>query len=199
MGAVMNKDRIGQDEAERILRDAAGGPRPGQDPLTAFLAAAAAPPSDNELTGEEAAVSAFRRARLRPARRPLIARVLTVKSAVVVGLCATVIGGVALAAGTGTLPGPIGDERPASHRTSVPPSSPHPSSPSPGGAGGGGAPTSAPPSATPEPTPSRTSTPSPTAQSNGNGNGNGKGKAKGRNKKPKKSKKPHPKKTKAST
>jgi hypothetical protein len=195
----MNEDRIGRDEAERILRDAAGGPRPGQDALTAFLASAAAPAADEELAGEEAAVAAFRRARLGPAprRRPLLARVLTVKAAVALALSATAVGGVALAAGTGTLPGPLGGDPPASHRTTT-----HSSTPAPGGGAGGsggaggvgGTPTSLPSPAASRPTPS----PSPGSPGNGHGgdtdkrngkdNGNrDEGKAKGHDKRAKKS------------
>jgi hypothetical protein len=231
----MNEDRIGPDEAERILRDAAGGPRAGQDPLTAFLAAAAGPPADHELAGEEAAVAAFREARQgrqaeparehgqgrRPAptpaparrRRPIVARVLTVKTAVALGLAATAAGGVALAAGTGALPGPIGGERPASHQASPRPAAPHrlttpPSAPLPGGPGGGGstadtgtpAPAaSSPAGSVPSPSPAL---PSPTPPGNGNGKGNGNGNGAGndgekdkkdkKGKKPEKSHPPHP-------
>jgi hypothetical protein len=195
----MNEDRIGRDEAERILRDAAGGPRPGQDALTAFLAVAAAPAApaaDEEFAGEEAAATAFRRARLGPPprrRRPLIARVLTVKTAVALGFSATAIGGVALAAGTGTLPGPIGGQRPASHQTSARPATTPPSRAphSGGGAGGtGGTPTSVPSSASPVPSPSPTP-PSATPRPPGNGNGNANGHDK-KDKRPKKSHSPRP-------
>jgi hypothetical protein len=192
MGAAMNQDRIGREEAERILRAAATGPRPGHDDLTAFLAAAAAPTGEAELAGEDAAMAAFRRARgARATRRPLIARVLTVKAAVVLALSATAAGGVALAAGTGTLPGPLGGDRPAPHRTSE-----HPTGTSlTTGPTGGGAPASTP--STPsgaQPTPSPA--PSPTPSSPGNGKDKGKNKKDKKPKKPKKSKKPHPKKSK---
>lgn len=119
---------MSRDDAERILREAASGPRPGQDPLTAFLANAAGPARDDELAGEGAAVAAFLRARLEAPvrRRSLVTRVLTVKATIALGLCATAIGGAALAAGTGTLPGPLGDHRPASQRTTVQPTTGRP-------------------------------------------------------------------------
>src|SRR5918992_1805273 len=138
----MNEDRISRHDAERILREAASGPRPGQDPLTAFLAAAAGPARDDELAGEEAAVTAFRAARgaARTRRRLRIAQVLTVKAAVALGLTATAAGGVALAAGTGALPGPLGDRQPAVERTSSNPATGGQLTTSrhPGGAGGPG-------------------------------------------------------------
>ncbi|HEY7488286.1 MAG TPA: hypothetical protein VH912_27840 [Streptosporangiaceae bacterium] len=178
----MNDDRPGRDDAERILRDAAGGPRPGQDPLTAFLAAAAAPPHDGEQAGEDAAVSAFRRERLRRGARSRPARALTIKTAVAVGASAALVGGVALAAGTGTLPGPLGDNRPASERTSVrPATSRAPAVVPPSGNGA----TAGEGTGTPVPTPS------PTPQGKATGNDKSKNKNKGAGKQ-KKKKKPTP-------
>jgi hypothetical protein len=191
----MNADRsgrgeIGRDEVERVLRDAAGGPRPGQDPLTAFLAAAAAPAHEDELAGEEAAVAAFRRARLASPsrRRPMFARLLTVKAAVALGLATTAIGGVALAAASGTLPGYTGVRRPASHRASAHPlTTGLPAAPG----GGGGAPASVPSSAGPTPSPSPAPRPVREGENRGKANGNGTGKANSGNKNDKKPKKSH--------
>jgi hypothetical protein len=194
----MNEDPISRDDAERIFRDAAGGPRPGQDPLTAFLAAAAGPAKDSERSGEEAAVGAFRLARLAPARRPLVARVLTVKVAVAVGLSATAVGGVALAAGTGSLPGPLDDQRPASEQTTARPTTGRPGTLQP--SGGAGVPGAAGGSESPVPSPSATSPASPTPSPEGTDKKKGKAKGHDKTKKPgkkqpKKTKKPKPKKT----
>lgn len=103
--------RIGRRTAERLLRDASGHERvTGHDRLSDLLAAAAAPARDRELAGEQAAVAAFRDARLATAparRRPrmlkiALANLLSVKIAAV---AATAAGGIALAAAAGTLPG----------------------------------------------------------------------------------------------
>lgn len=102
--------RIGRRTAERLLRDAPGHAQvTGHDRLGDLLAAAAAPARDRELTGEQAAMAAFRDARLAPApqrRRPrmlkiALANLLTLKIAAV----AAAAGGIALAATAGTLPG----------------------------------------------------------------------------------------------
>ncbi|GAB2810482.1 hypothetical protein [Lentzea nigeriaca] len=103
--------RISRRTAERLLCDAPGRTRAtGHDRLSEVLAAASAPARDRELTGEQAALAAFRAARLATApqrRRPrmlkiALANVLTVKIAAVTAAAA---GGIALAAATGTLPG----------------------------------------------------------------------------------------------
>ncbi|EFC82239.1 hypothetical protein FrEUN1fDRAFT_4628 [Parafrankia sp. EUN1f] len=83
----------------------------GMDPLADLLAAVAVPARDGELDGEEAAVAAFREARLahvtQPRRRSMIklllARLLTVKVAAMAA-GATAVGGVAVAASAGVLP-----------------------------------------------------------------------------------------------
>jgi hypothetical protein len=84
----------------------------GPDPLADLLAAVAAPARDGELDGEEAALAAFREARLAHVTQPrresmikmLLARLLTVKvAAIAVG--ATVVSGAAVAASTGVVPG----------------------------------------------------------------------------------------------
>ena len=104
--------RIGRGAAERMLRGGPVNAGAGADPLADLLAAAAVPARDRELDGEEAAVAAFREARLahvtQPRRKPvikmLLARLLTMKVAALAA-GATVIGGAAVAASTGVLPG----------------------------------------------------------------------------------------------
>ncbi|MEX5712364.1 hypothetical protein AB1484_29815 [Parafrankia sp. FMc6] len=103
--------RIGRGEAERMLRGGPVNDGVGADPLADLLAAVAAPARDGELDGEEAAVAAFREARLTHVtqlrRKPMIklmfAKFLTVKAAAMAA-GATAIGGVAVAASTGVLP-----------------------------------------------------------------------------------------------
>ncbi|WP_406202044.1 hypothetical protein OH807_23120 [Kitasatospora sp. NBC_01560] len=122
--------RIDPDTAEHLLGGAVGRPAAGQEasltgPETGVahvLAAAAAPPVAGELAGEEAALAAFREARLvsvpaapavpAPVRRrsmatAALARAFSTKAVAVV-LGATALGGVAVAAGTGNLPSPLG-------------------------------------------------------------------------------------------
>ncbi|WP_052707397.1 hypothetical protein [Streptomyces rubellomurinus] len=131
--------RIDRDTAEQLLGGAVGGPSAGQGAsltgpdggpgqLARVLAAAAAPATAGELAGEEAALAAFREARLAPhpvtttapvRRRPMatatLARAFSTKAAAAV-LGATALCGVAVAAGTGNLPG-IGGGTPEPART----------------------------------------------------------------------------------
>jgi hypothetical protein len=95
--------RIRPDEAERLL---ATGPDPEHPELSRLLAAATAPPQPDELTGLDAALAAFEEAGRveRPApvrRRRRMLRPLAAAAAVSVLL----VGGVAVAAETGVLPG----------------------------------------------------------------------------------------------
>ncbi|MBX6356136.1 MAG: hypothetical protein IRZ05_09830 [Micromonosporaceae bacterium] len=109
MSTRSRKSSIDRRTAERLLRDGRGT---GDHPLAGLLAAAKAPGRGDELAREEMAVAAFRAARRGsvplPQRRSMIktalAKLLTVKAA---ALAATVVGvgGVALAASTGTIPG----------------------------------------------------------------------------------------------
>ncbi|MDH6704875.1 hypothetical protein P3T27_001578 [Kitasatospora sp. MAA19] len=122
--------RIDRDAAEHLLGGAVGGPPAGQDAsltgpddgpgqLARVLAAAAAPATARELAGEEAALAAFREARLTsdplvtaPVRRrsmatAALARAFSTKATAAV-LGATALCGVAVAAGTGNLPSPLG-------------------------------------------------------------------------------------------
>ncbi|MFI6153084.1 hypothetical protein ACIBCA_10355 [Kitasatospora sp. NPDC051170] len=123
--------RIDRDAAEQLLRGAVGGPSAGQGdsltgpdgpgPVARVLAAAAAPATAGELAGEEAALAAFRAARLAsepvvttPVRRrsmatATLARAFSAKAAATV-LGATALCGVAVAAGTGNLPALGGGE-----------------------------------------------------------------------------------------
>ncbi|PRX04952.1 UNVERIFIED_ORG: hypothetical protein CLV66_106221 [Actinomadura viridilutea] len=97
--------------AERLLDGAADGRRAVDDPLARLLAGAAAPARESELAGEEAAVAAFRAAsaarkaapRGTGRRRLALSRVFTAKVAAL-ALAGVVGGGVAVAAGTGSLP-----------------------------------------------------------------------------------------------
>ncbi|WP_405005776.1 hypothetical protein OHV13_17705 [Kitasatospora purpeofusca] len=156
--------RIDRDTAEQLLAGAVGGPPAGQgasltgpdgstgrtgsprseagpgDRVARVLAAAAAPATGGELAGEEAALAAFREARLAsaavpaapaPVRRRSMAtatltRAFSTKAAAVV-LGATALGGVAVAAGTGNLPVPLGGGSDQPHRAVVAPNTSAPS------------------------------------------------------------------------
>uniref|UniRef100_A0AAU2JUH8 Uncharacterized protein n=1 Tax=Streptomyces sp. NBC_00049 TaxID=2903617 RepID=A0AAU2JUH8_9ACTN len=59
---------IDRPTAEQLLAGAGAGVVPGHDALVALLAAVTAPGTGRELSGEEAAVVAFRAARLATAR-----------------------------------------------------------------------------------------------------------------------------------
>jgi hypothetical protein len=110
-----DRQRIDPITAEYLVRGARDGMH-GSDPLAQLLAAAATPARPDELAGEEAAVMAFRAANLaRPPqsrRRSMLstalAKVATVKAAVAV--VAVSGGGIALAAGSGHLPGVSGSD-----------------------------------------------------------------------------------------
>ncbi|MGW1173466.1 hypothetical protein ACWD4P_07060 [Kitasatospora sp. NPDC002543] len=129
--------RVDRDAAEQLLGGAVGGPPAGQDAsltgpdggpgqLARVLAAAAAPATVEELAGEEAALTAFREARLAPdptvtpvRRRSMataaLARAFSTKATAVV-LGATALCGVAVAAGTGNLPSALGGGPPGPER-----------------------------------------------------------------------------------
>ncbi|PYC76780.1 hypothetical protein C7C46_21600 [Streptomyces tateyamensis] len=129
--------RIDRAAAERLLAGPAVGAQGGQGALADLLAAAAAPATEAELTGETAAVEAFREAvRLgpptagalgapaRPARRLVSRRRTSARRtgvrAAVAALAVTALGSVAVAAGTGHLPEVLGG---AGQRTVADPSS----------------------------------------------------------------------------
>ncbi|MQY07467.1 hypothetical protein [Actinomadura macrotermitis] len=91
----------GPQDAELLL---AGGRVPGHERLAGLLADAAAPAPPGPVPGEDAAVAAFRAARPLPARAARWGGRLAAKVTAVV--CVTfAAGGVAVAAGTGNLPG----------------------------------------------------------------------------------------------
>ncbi|KLL11213.1 hypothetical protein [Protofrankia coriariae] len=118
--------RIDREDAERMLRGVPVDPTAGSGPLADLLAAVAAPARADEFAGEEAAVAAFREARLVPVnqlrREPMIkialAKLLTVKIAVA-AVAATTVGGVAVAASTGALSSPGEHEAAAGITTSA--------------------------------------------------------------------------------
>ncbi|MDH6578955.1 hypothetical protein [Kitasatospora sp. MAP5-34] len=123
--------RIDQATAEQLLGGAVVGTSAGQAPvagrtaLAGLLAAATAAPvaGDGELPGEQAALTAFREARRTPVaetRRRTMAgaaptRAFSVK-ALIAAFAIAAFGGVAVAAGTGSLPAVLGG-RPASETT----------------------------------------------------------------------------------
>ncbi|WP_329383150.1 hypothetical protein OG625_20840 [Streptomyces sp. NBC_01351] len=115
--------RIDRDTAEQLLVGSGAGAAPGHDALAGLLAAVSAPADDEELPGEQAAMAAFRSARLGPVSTPVSdavspvstlrkrnvltpARLLGAKVAAAVAAAA--LGGVAVAAGTGHLPAALG-------------------------------------------------------------------------------------------
>ncbi|WP_377270597.1 hypothetical protein [Peterkaempfera sp. SMS 1(5)a] len=107
--------RIDRATAERLLDGRPVDPDSGRAALAdLFASAAAPPPADGEQPGERAALAAFREARLGPVRQPrrttmnASAALYTGRTGVKAALAAlvvTALGGVALAAGTGHLPG----------------------------------------------------------------------------------------------
>ncbi|MEU4560857.1 hypothetical protein AB0F72_20970 [Actinoplanes sp. NPDC023936] len=136
--------------AERLLRGGAPG-----HPLAEVLSAAKAPATERELSGEAAAMAAFRAAAPAPRRHPMLT-FLSFKVAAAAFATTATVGGVALAASTGTLPSPIFAS--SSAKPSHAPSSPSPSrslSPSPSRSLSPGA------SPTPPHSPSRGSSPRP--------------------------------------
>ncbi|MBO3738432.1 hypothetical protein [Actinoplanes flavus] len=120
--------------ADSMLR----GDRTGL-PLDRVLAAAKAPATARELTGEAAAVAAFRAAAASSARHtrrfPILwstlSKLLTVKVAAAAFATTATVGGVALAANTGTLPGPVGAPAASVSPSATPEPKPSPSPPSP--------------------------------------------------------------------
>jgi hypothetical protein len=122
--------RIDRHTAEQLLR---GEPVRGSEALRRLLTSAAtATPPKGELPGEHAAMAAFRAAHLAPdpRRRRLpvlksaLAALLTAK--ILIPTAAAAVGGIAVAAATGTLPSPgnAPAEQPMisqTHRSSPPP------------------------------------------------------------------------------
>jgi hypothetical protein len=124
MNTRTGRSPIDRRTAERLLRGDRGTAGAGHDLLARLLAGAAAPARPSELALEEVAVRAFREAHRshipQHQRHSMIksvaAKLLTVKVAALA--VATVgVGGVALAATTGTIPSPLnGSSTAASHR-----------------------------------------------------------------------------------
>ncbi|MEV4314890.1 hypothetical protein [Actinocrispum sp. NPDC049592] len=103
--------RIGRRTTEQLLTGAPGREH-ASTPLGRLLSVASAPPREGELAGEQAAVTAFRSARLaddlqrerEPMHKSTLAKLLTVKIAAAAAGVLTA-GGVAVAAVSGALPG----------------------------------------------------------------------------------------------
>ncbi|MER5704366.1 hypothetical protein ABT023_20840 [Micromonospora sp. NPDC002296] len=154
--------RAVQDEDDAAVRrgrdDSAGAGRSAGDPLARLLAAAAGPTRPGELVGEEAALAAFRAARVAPASAPASApartpRRLTVGVVAWIGtLAATATAGVAVAAATldrAEEPAPPPAPSTAS-ASAADPGATDPTAPRPTGSGPGGSPSPIPaPTATP--------------------------------------------------
>jgi hypothetical protein len=112
-GHEMNAPRMDQETVERLLVGPVTDAQDGPEVLVRLLASVRAAPHPHELSGEAAALRAFRLARAglapvpaaRPQRRFRTGR-LGIRVALTALIAATT-GGVALAA-TGTLPGPLG-------------------------------------------------------------------------------------------
>ncbi|RZU74510.1 hypothetical protein EV384_2980 [Micromonospora kangleipakensis] len=111
----MNAHRMDQETVERLLVGPVADPQNGPEALVRLLTAVRAAPRPHELTGERAAMEAFRTARAgavpAPAARPerrILAGLLNAKVALAALLAAAATGGVALAAATGNLPGSLG-------------------------------------------------------------------------------------------
>ncbi|MDQ7905414.1 hypothetical protein RB614_12850 [Phytohabitans sp. ZYX-F-186] len=126
------RNRVRPDEAERLL---ATGRDPTPPELDRLLAAATAPPRPQELTGLEAALTAFEEAGRdeRPAQAPAPPRLRMLRPlAAAAAVSVLLVGGVAVAAETGYLPGT--DPPPAREslapRDAPPSSAPAPASPS---------------------------------------------------------------------
>ncbi|MEV0806013.1 hypothetical protein [Micromonospora sp. NPDC050200] len=123
----MNAHRMDSETAERLLVGAAADRHAGPEPLVRLLTAVRAAPRRAELRGESAAMHAFRSARAgTPLPAPPLTRSRTLTGlaglkVALAGLAVAATGGVALAAATGTLPGPLHRDEPAT----TPSASPH--------------------------------------------------------------------------
>ncbi|WP_446213646.1 hypothetical protein [Micromonospora sp. IBSANI012] len=122
----MNAHRMDQETVERLLVGPVVDPHDGPEPLVRLLTAVRAAPHPGELRGETAAMHAFRSARAgaplpapSPARSFSLARLAGLKVALA-GLAVAATGGVAFAAATGTLPGPLHRDAPVTPPSAVP-------------------------------------------------------------------------------
>ncbi|KAB1942223.1 hypothetical protein F8271_13065, partial [Micromonospora sp. ALFpr18c] len=107
----MNADRMDQETAERLLGGGIVDPSTGPRPVVLLLSAVRAAPRPDELAGEGLAMQGFRRAQVTPAApRRAVRRSHTLARfggrTTVAALALTAVGGVALAAATGTAPRP---------------------------------------------------------------------------------------------
>ncbi|WP_395108621.1 hypothetical protein [Actinomadura sp. SCN-SB] len=120
--------RLGRAAAEDLLAGVWRDPEVAAHPVAGVLAAAAAPARGDELGGEDAAVAAFRQARLTAGHRPgrgrtvrrALLKIATAKAIAALVLGATAAGGAALATGTGNLPAleRLSPSRPSASATS---------------------------------------------------------------------------------
>lgn len=146
MSSFERRNRMDRDTAEQLLSGDPTTPGAGQARIAELLAARV-PGRPSDLAGEPAAMAAFAAARLSPSspnRRPsmiklALAKLLTLKAAVLVGCTVAGVGGVALAANAGVLPAPIAAHLPGGHPSK--PAHPFPSGsalpfPSPSGSAG---------------------------------------------------------------
>jgi hypothetical protein len=119
--------RIDRDTAELLLSEAAAGRRTGRDPLVDVLIAASTRATDDlpggTIAGEQAAVDAFRAARLSGVATPTkksaikvaVASLLTWKALAAAGITASAIGGAAFMGGVeNPIPTPS-ESRPLTH------------------------------------------------------------------------------------
>jgi hypothetical protein len=108
--------RLNRDDAERLLEGGTAGP-----PSLAQMLAAAAAPTGDEMAGETRTLAAFRQARSAPttpqgrfaAMKAALVAALSTKLAAGAAVVAVAIGGLALAASAGVLPGTHGGSHPA--------------------------------------------------------------------------------------
>jgi hypothetical protein len=132
--SIQQPRRIDRSTVEHLLGPAPIDIHDRHPPLATLLTAAAAPGRPAELASEQASVAAFRTAQLTPVPPPrtlsavkiAVMKVLTVKAVAV--LAVTTAGGVALAAGTGTLPNPLARPAPvtSSGLSAAPPTAEQP-------------------------------------------------------------------------
>jgi hypothetical protein len=137
----MKAHRMDQETVERLLVGSVVDPPPGPAALVRLLTAVRAAPRPAELGGEGVALQAFRAARgggvapvaVHAGRAARLAGRLSLKVALT-SLAVAATGGVALAAATGTLPGPL--QGPGGHTGSTTPATPV--TPQPSSTGGPG-------------------------------------------------------------
>jgi hypothetical protein len=119
--------RIDRGTAEKLLDGRPLGPDAGHEALVDLLATLAAPPAHGEQAGESAAMDAFRETPLSPVQhsrsRPMTTAAPVRRrsaKALVAALALTALSGVAVAAGTGHLPGVQGGNPAVAPRTTGP-------------------------------------------------------------------------------